>query len=283
MRPNKKVRKLIAGIIARYAEIFQVEIYACIVLSNHYHFLIRALLGNSDEFAENVNREIARRVNWINRREGKFWARRYDDQPILNEDDLLEAFLYITTNAVKHGLVEDPSKWPGFTTYEQNISETPKEYAFYHYSAQDGQERVTYHTLKITPLPQFKDMKKKKRLQEVKELIAERTRALVESRKANGQGFLGAEAVVAQDPYDCPQSTSRSPRPHCYSKNAQTIKEYRQHVRDRRDKYIEASARYRLGDLFVVFPEHSFKPPLHRKPRIVPFKPLPEDYFKKAA
>ena len=283
MKPSKKVRKIIGGIIARYAEILKIDIYSYNFLSNHKHLLIKALLGNADEFEENINREIARRINWINHREGKFWARRYDDQPILNEDDLLEAYLYINTNAVKHGLVEDPSEWPGLNSYNQSLTEKPHTYAFYHYSAEEEKDRVTYHDLTLTPLPQFKDLKKKKRVEKIKELIEERTRRLVKERKEAGLGFLGAEAILQQDPNDKPNTVSKSPRPHCYSKDAATIKEYRKYVRDRRSRYIEASVRYRLGDMEVVFPEFSFKPPLHRKPRLDRFIVMPDDFFKNVA
>lgn len=283
MRPNRKVRRVIAGIVARYSELLKIEIYALIFLSNHYHLLIKAPQGNADEFEENINREIARRINWINHREGKFWARRYDDQPILNEDDLLEAFLYITTNAVKHGLVSDPAIWPGFNSYNMSITERAETYSFEHHSAEEPHDRITSHTLKITPLPQFAGLSSKKRREKVLELINERTKRLVEERKAKGQGFMNLDDIQAQDPNDVPRSVSRSARPCCYSKSPVVIKGYRRHVRDRRDKYVEASARFRLGDLNAVFPEHSFKPPLHRKPRIGHFKLLPDDYFKNAA
>lgn len=283
MKPNKKVRRIIGGIIARYAEILGIELFAANFLSNHYHLLIRALGGNADEFEENVNREIARRINWINHREGKFWERRYDDQPILNEDDLLEAFLYITTNPVKHGLIRDPATWPGFNTCNMSINEKGETYSFNHYSAENVADRITHHTIVIKPLPQFAALSSKKRKEKIGQLINERTKLLIEERKANGMGFLGLEAIKEQDPNDKPISVSRSPRPHCYSKNPEVIKEHRRNVLNRRDQYTEASARYRLGDVNALFPEYSFKPPLHRKPRTQPFKPLPEDYFRKAA
>jgi len=77
--PSSNVKKLIGGIIARYQEFLQIEIYAYCILSNHLHLLIKSPNGNTDEFCENVNREIARRLNWKHHREGQFWSRRYDD------------------------------------------------------------------------------------------------------------------------------------------------------------------------------------------------------------
>ena len=191
MRPSKDVNKTLGGVVARYAEILGIEILAYNFLSNHKHILIRAPRGNADEFEENVNREIARRLNWKLHRKGKFWSRRYDDQTVVSEEDLLEAFLYVTTNATRHGLVEHPSQWPGLSSYTQSITEEAKTYSFRHYSVKEGEGKVTHHTLKITPLPQFAYMPKAERLVMVKALIDERARSLCESRRDAGLGFLG--------------------------------------------------------------------------------------------
>lgn len=283
MRPSKDVNKIIGGVLARYAEIFGIEILAFNFLSNHKHVLYRAPLGDADEFEENVNREIARRINWKLQRCGKFWSRRYDDEPVLSDEDLLEAFLYVTTNATRHGLVEHPSLWPGLSSYQQSITEEVQIFPFHHYSAAEEEDRITYHILELTPLPQFADMPPAERKARVKALIDERAQSICESRRAVGLGFLGAEAVKLQDPFDTPSSVSRSPRPYCYTKDADLRRQFKESARLRRALYIEASMRYRLGDKEAKFPSFTFKPPLHRKPRSTRFKPLPEDYFKKAA
>lgn len=280
MRPSKRVNRIIGGIFARYAELLSISIYALKVLSNHYHILIQAPLGNADEFEENVNREIARRLNWKNRRTGKFWYRRYDDLKVITENDLLQAFLYVTTNAVKHGLVENPALWPGITSYHQSLGDKSVKYPFHHYSAEEGEEKVTYHTLKITPLPQFAHISKHERLTVVKRYIEEKTDTLVKERREAGLGFLGVEAIKAQDPNDTPLSVARSPRPCVYTKDISLYKEHRMAMALRRQMYDEASRRYRLGDLAVEFPIYTFKPPLHRKPRRSPFQELTAEHLK---
>jgi putative transposase len=283
MRPSKDVNKIIGGVIARYAELLGVEIYAYVFLSNHYHLLIRCPLGNSDEFEENVNRELARRLNWKNRRTGKFWSRRYSEQEVLSDNDLVEAFLYIATNATRHGLVANPREWPGLCSYNQSLSEKELVFPFHHYSAEEDEPKVTYHALKLTPLPEFATLSKKERQAEIQKLLDKRVKELVEDRKAQGLGFLGAEAVKAQDPYTVPQNVSKSSRPSCYTKCKELRKEFNKREADRRDAYDEASMRFRLGDLNTIFPDFTHKPPLHRKPRLLPFQPLPDDYFKNAA
>jgi putative transposase len=101
LRPNRTVRRIIGGIIARYQEMLDIEIYAYAFLSNHYHLIIRAPHSNVDAFTGHLNREIARRMNYLNKRTGSIWPRPYTDQKILSEEDLLEAFLYITTNPTR--------------------------------------------------------------------------------------------------------------------------------------------------------------------------------------
>ena len=279
MRPSRKVNKLLGGILARYCEIFNITLYAFAFLSNHYHLLIKCPGANSDEFMENLNREIARRLNWNNKRSGHFWARRYSEQQVLSEDDLLEAFLYVNTNCTKHALVKNPALWPGLSSYSQSLNEKSTSYSFYHYSDQDI--KVTRHKLKLTPLPQFANLSKEERRGELLRLLKERTEFLVAER--GSLGFLGVEAVLAQDPNSTPISTARSPRPACYTKCVQLRQDFNEHDKLRRTEYALASMRYRLGDNSVVFPDFTFKPPLHRKPRLVTFQPLPQDYFQKAA
>lgn len=282
MVPSKRTNNILGGVLARYAEIFGIEILAYCFLSNHYHLLIRAPLQNADEFQENVNREIARRMNWKLRRRGNFWERRYDDQEVISEEDLLEAFLYISTNAVRHGLEAEPSLWPGLNSYEQSLTEKPEHYPFHHHSAAEGQEKITYHSLKLTILPQFVALAKEERTSLIQNALEDRTKMLVESRKASGLSFLGARAVKEQNPLSTPRTISRSPRPPCYTKDKNLRRQFRLQDRLRHTLYSEASMRFRLGDLHVVFPAFTFKPPLHRKPRLIPFHPLPDDHFRNA-
>lgn len=277
------ILKLIGGIIARYQEILGIEIYAYCILGNHLHLLIRAPRGNSDEFCENINREIARRINWKFRREGKLWSRRYDDQQVLSEEDLLEAFLYINTNPTRHGLIRDSREWPGLTSFKHALNETDRRFSFYHYSAGEGKEKVTSHFLKLSILPQFAGMSKEERRKLLAELLDRRMQAIADERKGKGEGFLGREKLINIAPGTLPINVSKTPRPQCYTKCAELRREFKKALRMRREYYSEASFRFRLGDLNAQFPQYSFKPPLHRASRLLPFTPLTPDYLKNAA
>ena len=278
MLPSKKNRKLIGGIVARYQEIFQIEIYAYCFLGNHYHLLIRAPKGNTDEFLENVNREIARRLNWKNHRKGKFWGRRYDDLEVLSHDDLLEAFLYINTNPTKHGLLRKSGEWPGLTSFHQSLTEEVRTFSFTQYGHPTG-EKTTDHKLKLSVLPMFEGLSKEVRQEKILELLNKRMELLAQERQQLGKGFMTLEMLAAQIPGAKPEEVSATKRPKCYSKCAELRRQFKERVKQLRHLYTQASFFFRLGKLDQLFPSFTYKPPLHRRSRKIPFTPLPDDYL----
>ena len=283
LRPGADINNMIGSVLARYQEEFKIELFAYVILSNHSHLLLRAPLGNFDEFMENVNREISRRANRLLGRQGKFWHKRYRAQAVLNDKDLEQAFVYVVTNPVKHGAAPHPAEWAGLSSYRQNLSEKPEHFVFMNYSARDPERLKTTHNLTISPLPSLKGLDKEGRRDLLSRLLEERTAELAAERISQGAGFMTAESVRKIDPFSFPQQSRRSPTGECYSKDPETIKKFRREMRDRRRCYDSASVRYRLGDRSVEFPLYTFKPPLHRRPRIRPFTDMPDDHFRAAA
>ena len=273
LHPDKYNRRLIGGIIARYQEILGIKIFAYAVLSNHIHLLIQAPRGNADEFAENINREISRRINWRYRREGALWGRRYSEQEVIREEDLLEALLYITTNCTHHGLLSDAAEWKGLHSYQHLISEADRVFLFTHYSHrnEDGVPIKTTHNLRLSVLPQFVGLSKRKRRIKIRELLEERLMVLRMQRR--GKSYLGHAIIDEQIVGEVPKKMSRSPRPSCYTKCAKSLREFLEKRRELMKRYAEASILFRLGNFAVSFPEFTFKPPLHRIPRRKAFTP----------
>ena len=269
MVPSEALTTLLGGILARYQELFRITLFAYCILGNHLHVLLQAPQENVDEFMENVLREISRRVNWQLKRRGTFWGRRYDDQPIKKYSDLEDAFLYITTNAVKHGLTKRASLWPGLGCYDQALREQERTFPFVLRSKRDadGKPQVVHHTLKLTPLPHLAHLSKDERREFLKTRIEEREAFLQKSRSANGEGFMTPEAVRAQRPGLLPKTVSYSPRPICYTKDPALRRAYKAERREVRRRYSEASAAFRSGQYDVEFPPFCYKPPAHRIPK----------------
>ena len=275
--PSARVNQMIGGIIAKYQEEFSITIYAYTVLSNHIHIIARATKRNLWRFEQGVNREVAKRMNRLLGRSGHFWGRRYDEQMIAEEGDSLEALLYVTCNAVSHGLERHPSLWPGLNSYAQMLDEKDRIYTFTDYTAlgkalrkaRRTKKRVnprdfeTRHVLRLTPIPELQHLSQEERRTVLLRLVTKRVRRIKDERRAQGQGFLGRENVLRQPHTAIPRSVKRTPRPICYTKSFEAKKRFMSWYFPWLEAFREASRRFRSGELLVEFPENSIKPPIH--------------------
>jgi len=240
---------------------YGIEIFAYTFLSNHYHLLVRAPRGNLWLFAQAINREIARRINFYRKREGTVWARRYDVQIVIEEPDQLEALLYIVCNAVGHGLVRHPKHWPGLSSYHQLRTGKARRFRFKKYSLKN-QESV--HELLLTPLPALGCSTLAEQWTVLENEIRKRVRLLHSER--GKKPFLGKAKILKQNPFSRPKEVKRSARPLCYTKSLQALHWFRRFYRQLKQVYIEASYRYRRGEFPVCFPPLTFPPPAHCVP-----------------
>lgn len=276
--PSSRMNQIVGGVLAKYSSVHKVNLYAAIALSNHYHFLIQGAEGVIPRFAADVNREIAHRVNRMLGRHGPIWGRRYDDQVTVEVMDSLEALLYVSTNAVRHGLVSHPRHWPGVNCYRQILGEKPQKYLFFEYSkyhsaklAAERRGDVVHrkdfekeYLLEFKPLPVFSHLSDEERVEKVEELIEERTRTIQNERRRLGLGFLGRKAILQQPPQGCfPAEISNSPRPRCYTKSIEALRTFCEEEKAKREEYDEASFRFRGGDFYAEFPAFCIRPPLH--------------------
>ena len=275
--PDAKVNQIIGGILAKYQETFSIIIYAYTILSNHLHILARAPLGNLWRFEQAVNREIAKRIHKLRGTRGHFWERRYDEQMVAEENDAFEAFLYVTCNAVSHGLVEHPLLWPGLNSYSHALSGKDREYIFTDYTAfghacrkaKCKGKRVSIeafqsrYKLQLRPLPRHEKLSLKERQEVLSKAIEERIAQIKAERRRNKLGYLGCKAVMRQHHSQIPQNVKRSPRPICYTKSWEAKKRFMEWFFPWLEAFREASRKYRAGKLKVRFPEHSIMPPYH--------------------
>ncbi len=278
--PNAQINQIIGGILAKYQETFSILIFAYTVLSNHLHIVAQAPKGNLWRFEQAVNREIAKRVNRLLNIRGHFWERRYDEQMIASESDLVEAFLYVMCNPVSHGLVEHPALWPGLNCYMHALDFKDRVFTFTDYSAfgkasrkadNKGkrlsiQEFQTEHKLRLTPLPQYTHLSLKERRIALSNLIRERISRIKTERKLKGLGFLGRRNIMRQRHTDVPLKVKRRPRPICYTKSWEAKKSFMNWFFAWLESFREASRLFRSGNRLVQFPDHSLMPPHHYTP-----------------
>ena len=77
---------------------------------------------------------------------------------------------------------------------------------------------------------------------------------------ANGRWALGADEVLAQDPFSSPERPKRSPRPLCHASTSEARKAFQAAWKLLQGLYRRASELWRGGDFTVEFPAYTFRP-----------------------
>ena len=252
--------------MARAIEHFDVEVYAFVFLSNHFHMIVKAAPGQLSPFMGYIQSNIARKtgpqIDW----RGKFWQRRFSAEPILDEAALENRLSYIFSHGAKEGLVEKPEQWPGLTSFPELVHGIRRTFLWYdataHYLAKKRGESgsietfQTPYTLTLTPLPHWSG----RHQQRAKELLA--TAEIYAQELMVGKNILGAQKILEQHPHAKPKCSKRSPRPFCHASTAQARKSFRKLYKNFVNDYKEAAHALIGGDAYAKFPDFSYRPPL---------------------
>lgn len=112
MRPDKRVTDIIGGVLARAIARFGVEVFAVSFVSNHFHLIVRSAADHIPDFMQYLRCNIAKKVGAVRNWHGKFWDRRYDAEPILDDAALEARLRYVVSHGVEEGLVSSCLWWP---------------------------------------------------------------------------------------------------------------------------------------------------------------------------
>lgn len=136
MLPTKEINGFIRYLLAKAKDTYgkNIELYAFIFMSNHFHFLLKDPEGELPRFMSYFQGNLAREINRHIGRKGKFWSREYHDL-ILDTDPIIETvgsadvfwdrYCYTTLNAVKSGLVDTGSQWGGVSSLSHAFDNSP--------------------------------------------------------------------------------------------------------------------------------------------------------------
>ncbi|RLB52108.1 MAG: hypothetical protein DRJ42_15635 [Deltaproteobacteria bacterium] len=261
---KRMAQNLLGAALARAQEHCEVEIFAIVCMSNHIHLVIRTKKRNLSKFVGYFKARVATAINQLTGKRGPLWARRYDAQPILNDEAAMERVVYTIDNPGKANLVEDPGGWPGFSA-AYGLGEAD-ELTFEYFDrtawhkAKRPRDRGPFWrtaTLVLSPLPNCVDV--------VRERVGESLRAQLknssEARAAGGKRAVGIERVLAAGFETRPQKASFGRRPYCFG-SAREKREYSEGMGRVCRLHAEAAERFRNGDRTAVFPAGTYPPAL---------------------
>lgn len=270
LTPSREVNEAIGGVLGRALSLFDVEVFAFIFLSNHFHLIVRAAEGQLAPFMShvqgNIAREVGRLINW----RGAFWERRYSAEPILDDESLVERLGYLLSNGVKEGLVRRACDWPGLSSLPELADGARREFTWTNRTelwrrrqkepgASERACRVRY-PVTVGVFECWRGLSAASRQERVRSLVREHEAG---ARLLRGKRpVVGAAAVQRQQPQRRPVHVKRSRRPMCHAATRAARQEYRRHYLGVVAAYREASRRLHQGEHSVRFPAYCYPPPL---------------------
>ena len=236
--PDDEFNKLVHRWLKRAVRIFEVELYAAVVMSNHFHLLVRAPLMNISKFMQYFQTNLSRAVNKLRKRyDAAVFPRRFAAEPVLDEASFDRLLAYVLCNPVTANLVEQPEQYPGLTTYAQSIG-----------VRDDGFE--------ITVPPHWRDVDETD--------LAERYEQLVEPTvsdcaKRRRKSVVGPAGVTMTRWWTRPRRPKRGPRAFCHGAKKLTRKRYTTYANQVQTRYRACVLAWRNGKV-TTFPYGTIPP-----------------------
>lgn len=280
MRPCQRTNELIGGILARAVRQCEVELFAYVFTSNHFHAMVRApsaiaMSKFMQRLQSNIAVKVGRFVGW----RGRFFARRYSAEPIVDEGAQVERLAYILSHGVKEGLVSRVSEWPGLSCVgallEGGTSTIHQWRNWTHRWKRQVHENINIdrfsdqcpsdtESLTLTPLPCWARHTAEHRGTLVADLIA-----AIDVGASRKKAAKGAARIAVQNPHERPRHSKHTERPKAHASTMdvwiEAVRRYRGFLASFRD----ASRRWLKGDFGVEFPLHCFRPPTWGVPSLM--------------
>ena len=255
--------------LAKYQNVYNVEIFAFIIMGNHYHLIARFPNCNKSHFMRDLNASFARLTKkYTDFPGGTLWHSRYREQTLPNFEDVKHMFYYCALNPVYSGLVNDVETYPGYNSFSdinQNIKSYKYFNAFKYSQAKQNSKSVqkkdfyTDYSLTFTRLPGYEHLSQKEYKEEILKGYAS---ALEEARK--NKSFPPLNAIVNTKPGSAPKHSKQNERysfrPLVICKCKETKKKWLETYFNIVESFKEAVKKLKQGFLTYQFPTGTYKP-----------------------
>ena len=277
---NNRLENAILGYAAKYSQRYNVTLYALAIEGNHIQGPADFPLCNRAEFMRDLNSSVARAVHRYTPEYpgGRFWGRRYSSELLPGDADIEDRFFYTVLQPVQDGLVERISDYNGYNCFHDAVHGITRrtkvvrwgDYnaAKRHNSAVSIKDYTDHFELKYNRLPGYKELSQKEYINVMHRKLEERRVRIVNERKRKGLAFAGPSVLSRMRrgsvPRETKTSTQHTLRPRVLSISAERRKVATSWYFSIYAQYLEASKRYRSGELEVTFPPGTYKPRQNR-------------------
>ncbi len=284
LRPSKEVNERILGVIGRAQKKYEMTICGIVVLSTHWHFLLRPKdafhLSSFMCFVKtNVSKEIGiHLLGW----RGSLFGGRYHSSTVSDEEIAQVGVLrYLLAHGPKELLVDSVAEWPGAHSAVPTVKGQcmvgewiDRTSSYSARSRRGGLIDLNAFTIEekvvISPLPCWEHLPESQWRGAVGALVDDINREAAVIRRDLKKTSLGVTRILANDPEKRPNHVEKSPKPRFHARDPAVYRAMLSIWREVIQSFREASEKLRSGIRSVAFPEGTFPPGL-------PFVPFSEE------
>jgi putative transposase len=246
LRPDQETNNGYVYCLGEAAARYGIEVVLTQMMSNHHHTVVYDPNGTINEFTEQFHKMFAKSQNVLRGRTENLWS---NEPPsvveLIEPDDVLDKLVYVATNPVKDGLVEQVHHWPGVNAMRALANDEPlRAHRPRHFFRKDGVMPARIE-LRLKVPAQLGDREKLIQMlcARIAEVVAEQAR----TRRETGRRVVGRRRVLRQSPFASPESLSptRNLRPRFAARNRgvriavlQLYREFQSAYRDARVAWL---------------------------------------------
>lgn len=209
LRPDYETNNNFLYCLGYAAQKAKVGLTFTTMMSNHYHTGINDHHGTFPDFLERFHGLLARCQNAHLGHFEAFWSNETTSVVrLVNSEDALDKLIYAFANPAAADLVDSIHDWPGAhsfaatTTGSSIIAKRPK-----HFFREEGNMPETISLTFERPFG-FEELPQPDWASMVKDKLREVEFSHRERRRAEGKNVFGRRRVLAQHPFDSPESKS---------------------------------------------------------------------------
>jgi REP element-mobilizing transposase RayT len=205
LKPSKATSDIFRYVLALAARRYGVQVHAFCVLSNHFHLIVTDPHARLPAFHQLLDALVARAVNASLGRWEAFWApNSYSAVRLVSPRDVVDKAAYVLANPVAAGLVGSGRAWPGLWSAPERIggAELAAWRPANFFDANGGLPAEV--TLRLETPPGFDSA------EQFTDLLSRALDAAEDEARSRWRargGFMGVEAVLAQNPTARPRPT----------------------------------------------------------------------------
>jgi putative transposase len=261
LKPSALINQIVTYCLAFAADRAGIVIYGWVFMSNHWHAVVNDPDGRLPEFMARFNKLVGKCVNASLGRWESLWSSgSYSAVRLETEEDVMNKLVYVLANPVDACLVDSYKQWPGAISSPReciNKRKTIKRPDIF-FRKDGSMPPVAYLEAKVPSC--FDTLKPHQFAARLAAAVKAREAELREQHVKDGRTVLGRDAVIAQDPFDSPQSLEprRKLNPRVACKDKWRRIEALGRLKAFLDAYREAWAAFKEGARDVVFPAGTY-------------------------